>query len=266
MTLTSRRADGSAVDDPGRVLALVPAFNEEATVGRVVAGLVAAGYPALVVDDGSSDWTAVQAVQAGATVLRLPVNLGVGGALRCGFRYAIDHGYEVVVQCDADGQHRVNEIVNLLAAMYENDADLVIGSRFGSEEGFAASRVRRFGMKVLTALAARYADVPLTDASSGFRAIRRPLLDNFAASYPTEYLGDTVEALILASRSGYRIAEVGVGMDPRMVGESTASPMAAAWYTLRVTAAVLLRGGHRRPSRAAHREWFCVPTVGPAKR
>jgi glycosyltransferase involved in cell wall biosynthesis len=238
------------------VLAVVPALNEEATVGRVVGELIAAGYPALVIDDGSSDWTATRAVEAGATVLRLPVNVGVGGALRCGFRYAVDHGYDVVVQCDADGQHRANEIIKLLAVMDDDDADLVVGSRFAAGGEFSSSTVRRVGMKFLTALASRHAAVPLTDATSGFRAVRRPLLDEFAASYPSEYLGDTVEALILAGRSGYRIGEVAVGMDPRETGESTASPSAAAWYTIRVAAAVLLRGGHRRPSRAAHRGWF----------
>jgi glycosyltransferase involved in cell wall biosynthesis len=248
----------------GRVLALVPALNEEATVGRVVHELIAAGYPALVIDDGSSDWTAIRAAEAGATVLRLPVNLGVGGALRCGFRYAIGHGYDIVVQCDADGQHRATEIRRLLATMHDQDADLVVGSRFTSGRDFSSSRIRRAGMKLLTTLASQHAKLSLTDSSSGFRAIRRPLLDDFAASYPREYLGDTVEALIMAARSGYRIAEVAVDMDTREVGQSTASPLAAAWYTTRVAAAVVLRSGHHRSSRSAHQGWFYGADAWPA--
>src|SRR5262245_25798897 len=110
----------------GRVLVLVPAFNEEACVGQVVRDVMAAGYPVLVIDDGSSDRTGSNAQYAGATVLRLPVNLGVGGALRCGFRYALMHDYDTVVQCDADGQHDPAEIAVLLETMRTEDADLVI--------------------------------------------------------------------------------------------------------------------------------------------
>jgi glycosyltransferase involved in cell wall biosynthesis len=250
------------VSSPRHVVVLVPALNEEATVGQVVGELVAAGYPVVVIDDGSSDWTAARAGEAGAIVLRLPVNVGVGGALRCGFRYAVDHGFDVAVQCDADGQHHVGEINKLLAAMDEHEAALVIGSRFAGGSEFAVSRVRRAGMRLLTRLARRLAGGPLSDTTSGFRAIRRPLLDDFAASYPSEYL-ENVEALIMAARMGYRIAEVPVQMYARAVGASTASPLAAAWYTIRVAVAVVLRGGHRPSARAAHRGWLVVaPPAG----
>ena len=204
--------------EAARALVVVPAYNEDATVADVVKAVITAGYPVVVVDDGSSDWTGDRAAAAGATVLRLPVNVGVGGALRCGFRYAVDHGYDVVVQCDADGQHRPEEIPPLLEGIAAG-AHLVIGSRFAATgTGFPAARVRRLGMRMVTRLARYFSGVQLTDATSGFRAIGKPLLEEFAADYPTEFLGDTVEAVIMAANGGYRIVEVATPMDPRSVG------------------------------------------------
>jgi glycosyltransferase involved in cell wall biosynthesis len=235
-----------------RVLVVVPAYNEDATVGDVVRAVMAIGYPVAVVDDGSSDWTGDRAAAAGATVLRLPVNVGVGGALRCGFRYAVDHGYDIVVQCDADGQHRPAEIAVLLNGI-AGGAHLVIGSRFAGGGVYPAGRVRRTGMRMVTRLAKRFSGVELTDATSGFRAIGKPLLEEFAADYPSEFLGDTVEAVILAAAGGYRIAEVPTPMDPRAEGVSRAGAVASGWYVVRLVAAVLLRGGRRVSSRSPHR-------------
>jgi glycosyltransferase involved in cell wall biosynthesis len=241
------------------VLVIVPAFNEDATVGAVVASIIGAGYPCLVVDDGSADWTGDRAAAEGATVLRLPVNVGVGGALRCGFRYAVDHGYEVVVQCDADGQHRPAEISTLLAGIAAG-AQLVIGSRFSGSAIFPTARLRRSGMRIVTTLARHYGHIELSDASSGFRAIAQPLLEDFAAEYPTEFLGDTVEAVIMASKRGYRIAEVSTPMDQRLVGVSRAGTFASTWYVVRLAAAVVLRGGRRVSSRSAHRAGSWPPS------
>ena len=158
------------------------------------------GYAALVIDDGSVDRTAEKAEREGAIVLRLPVNLGVGGALRCGFRYAVTHGYSTVVQCDADGQHDPAEIAVLLDAMRTHDAELVIGSRFErDEQDYDVGATRRFVMHRLAHLA--------TAADRRDRSPTRPpasarsaaaLLGSFAASYPAEYLGDTIEALAQA--------------------------------------------------------------------
>jgi glycosyltransferase involved in cell wall biosynthesis len=229
------------------VLVVIPAFNEEQSVGSVVASVRALGYPALVVDDGSHDRTSDAAATAGAVVLRLPVNLGVGGALRCGFRYAVTHGYRVVVQCDGDGQHDAAQIATLLAAMAEHDAQLVIGSRFASgSSSYEAGRGRRFAMRRLARMASRRTGVTITDATSGFRAIGGSLLGAFAATYPTEYLGDTIESLARAGRAGYRVVEVPVEMRAREMGVSSASPISSAWYLLRVVAAVWLQ--RYRPS------------------
>ena len=240
--MTERSAGLAAVRD-GEVLVVIPAFNEEQSVGRVVERVRSLGYPALVIDDGSIDRTAEVAEQASAVVLRLPVNLGVGGALRCGFRYAVTHGYRVVVQCDADGQHDPAQIAKLLDAMRADDAHLVIGSRFaaGEQQAYAVGRVRRAVMRRLARMASRRTGVEITDATSGFRAIGGNLLGAFAATYPTEYLGDTIESLARAGRGGYRVVEVPVEMRARDHGVSTASSLSSAWYLIRVVAAVWLQ-------------------------
>ena len=227
----------------GRVLVVVPAWNEGASVGTVVAGLREHGHDVVVVDDGSTDATAAAARAGGATaVVSLPVNLGVGGALRCGFRYAVDHGYDLVVQCDADGQHPPDQVGRLLDAQAATGAHLVIGSRFlGVEAGMAVGGNRRLAMRVLARIASRAAGRPITDASSGLRAIARPLLDEFARSYPVHDLGDTFEAIVVAGRAGYRVEEVAVTMAPRETGRSSAGALAALAFLAR--ALVVSLGG-----------------------
>jgi glycosyltransferase involved in cell wall biosynthesis len=238
MTQSAARGPGSL----GNVLIVIPALNEEATVSTVVGSVHALGYTALVVDDGSLDRTAEVASAAGAVVLRLPVNLGVGGALRCGFRYAVSHDYQVVVQCDADGQHDPAQIGLLLSAMEEQGADLVLGSRFaGKTRVYETGLVRRTAMRRLAGMASRRTGVELTDATSGFRAIGGNLLRSFASTYPAEYLGDTIESLARAGRSGYRVVEVPVEMRYREAGVSSASPIASVWYLVRVVAAIWLQ-------------------------
>jgi glycosyltransferase involved in cell wall biosynthesis len=238
----TERSAGLASSRAGEVLVVIPAFNEERSVGLVVAQVRAEGYPALVVADGSIDRTAEVAERAGAVVLQLPVNLGVGGALRCGFRYAVTHGYEVVVQCDADEQHDPAQIATLLQTMRAEGADLVVGSRFATgEEAYAVGRVRRVVMRQLARMASRRTGIEITDATSGFRAIGGDLLHSFAATYPAEYLGDTIESLARAGRGGYRVVEVPVAMRARQSGVSTATSIAAAWYLIRVVAAVWLQ-------------------------
>jgi len=236
-----RNGANSNVGD-GAVLVVIPALNEEASVRRVVEEVHEAGYPALVVDDGSVDRTADVAQRAGATVLRLPVNLGVGGALRCGFRYAVTHGYTVVVQCDADGQHDPAQIATLLDALNDAQADLVIGSRFAKgDQHYSVGRVRQAVMGRLARMASRRTGVSITDATSGFRAIGPKLLGAFASIYPAEYLGDTIESLARAGRAGYTVIEVPVAMRVRDAGVSSASAISSAWYLVRVVAAVWLQ-------------------------
>lgn len=233
--------------DVERVLVVMPALNEERSVGGVVAATRAHGRDVCVVDDGSTDATAAEARAAGATVLRVPLNLGVGGALRCGFRWALAHGYDVVVQVDADGQHDPREVERLIDAMRETGAHMVIGSRFAEGSGeYEVRSARRFAMNLLARRAARATGTRVIDSTSGFRAIRRPLLDQFAANYPVEYLGDTVEALIEAGRAGAKIVEHPISASPRPHGRGSAGTLASTWYVARVLLATELMYNRRR--------------------
>jgi glycosyltransferase involved in cell wall biosynthesis len=232
-------------------LVIIPAFNEESTVGRVVTEVLSHALPVLVVDDGSADSTSQQARAAGATVVRLPVNLGVGGALRCGFRWAVENGYTCVVQCDADGQHSPELIPALIRFAEDNQFDLTIGTRFLGGSEFTSSPIRRIPMRVMARLASRAAGTTLTDTSSGFRAIREPLLSEFARRFPVHYLGDTFDVTVEAGRQGFHIGEMPTKMHERAGGVPSSNAFWSIIYLLR-SFAVLLVGSQdkfNRPSR-----------------
>jgi len=206
----------------GQVLVIVPAFNEELSISSVVTELVSNGFTVLVVDDKSTDNTAQIAERCGAMVVRLSVNLGVGGALRTGFRFAVEHGYHRVVQVDGDGQHPVRQIPDLLKAAAAYGAHLVIGSRYlSSESTLLPSQTRKFAMRILALVSSRASGTSITDSTSGFRTIAEPLLSEFADSFPRHYLGDTFEAVVRAGRSGYRIIEIPAALRPRQFGQPT---------------------------------------------
>ncbi|MCU1387094.1 MAG: glycosyl transferase [Ilumatobacteraceae bacterium] len=224
------------------VLVVVPAYNEADCIADVVTGIVAAGYPCVVVNDASRDDTVRLAAAAGATVVDLPINLGVGGALRTGWRYAIDHGFDTVVQIDADGQHPVTHIADLIRVMDDRTLDMVVGSRFadgGSHDG--VSMMRRMSMRLLSTILRRFAGVALSDPTSGFRAIRTPLLAEFAEEFPPHYLGDTFEAALVAGRRGYDIAELAVPMRARQGGTPSADIFASIRSMIRALV-VLITG------------------------
>lgn len=224
-------------------IAVIPAFNESATVADVVWGVHTEGLDAVVVDDGSTDGTASQARAAGARVVRLPVNVGVGGALRCGFRYAVRRGHKRIVQVDADFQHDPAAIPSLLTAADDSGAELVVGSRFG-EDGYPASPFRRLPMWMLAKVVSRRVGVPMDDVTSGFRVITEPLLSSFADDYPSEYLADTVEAVLAAHDLGAKILQVPARMSPRREGAGT-SRLDATGHMMRLLLAMAVRPKHR---------------------
>lgn len=221
-----------------RTLIVLPAFNEEETVGDVVREVLAAmpGVQCLVVDDGSSDQTSTRAREAGAAVAVLPFNLGVGGAMRLGFKYALRNGYENVVQIDADGQHDPRSVPALVEALQH--ADLVIGARFAGEGDYAVRGPRRWAMKLLAHTLSRTARTTLTDTTSGFKASGPRATRLFAQQYPAEYLGDTIEALVIAARDGCVITQVAVSMRPRAGGQPSHNPFKAAAYLGRAVVAL----------------------------
>lgn len=222
------------------ILVVIPAFNEERCVAQVVKEVADAVPDAhlLVVDDGSADRTRDVALGAGADVLSLPFNLGVGGALRAGFRYAVRFGYEQVVQVDGDGQHNPAEIPRLLAGL--DDADLVIGARFAGEGAYQVRGARKLAMRLLARSLSRRTNVPLTDTTSGFRAFDRAAIETFARDYPAEYLGDTVEALVIAARAGLQVTQVPVTMRNRLSGRPSHRSLRSAVYLGRVVLALAM--------------------------
>ena len=209
-------------------LVVIPAFNEGLTIRQVIDQVKKVGLDVVVVDDGSTDNTAEVARSSGVPVLRLVNNQGVGSALRCGFRWAIERGYEAVLQIDGDGQHDPSLAEDLLRAASETGSDMVIGSRFLAESGsFETGRNRRLIMRLMATAVSRRAGNRLTDVTSGFRVIRKPLLQHLAEELPPYYLGDTFEAAFVAAKRGYQIREVPVSMAARTNGTSSASRLEA---------------------------------------
>lgn len=231
-----------------RTLIIIPAFNEEASLPAVLDELAVAvpDYHVVVVDDGSRDATASVAAQAGATVLRLPFNLGVGGAMRTGFKYATNHGYERAIQCDADGQHEGSEIKVLVEAL-DQGADLVVGTRFGGDSAsYDVGAIRRRAMRSLEVGVRMLSGRRLSDTSSGFRGYSRRMIAYFAGDYPVDYLGDTVEAILIAANAGFHVAEVPVSMRPRSGGVASTRNIKLLYHFVRLVVVMISTAPLRR--------------------
>lgn len=203
-------------------------------------------YDVLVVDDGSGDSTAAEALAAGAQVCRLPYNLGVGGAMRAGYRHALRHGYDVAAQVDADGQHDPAYLATLIERLAE--ADIVIGARFAGAGDYRVGLLRGLAMRLLAGVLSRLARTRLTDVTSGFRVANRRAVAVFATHYPAEYLGDTVESLVIALRTGCTVRQEPVAMRPRAGGEASQTPVRAAVYLGRAVVALGLALVRRWPT------------------
>ena len=233
---------------PARLVAVVPAWNEEEAIGRVVDEILAFDATArvVVVDDASGDATAEVAARHGATVLRLPFNVGIGGAVQTGIRFARDEGYEVVVRLDGDGQHDASEIGKLLAPIQAGDADLVIGSRFVDSGGtYRPPFARRMGIRVFARLVSVLGGQRVTDTTSGFVALNRLAIELFATEYPHDY--PEVEATLVALRSGLRLTQVQVEMRERQAGTSSITFVRSLYYIVKVMLALLVASLRRYP-------------------
>jgi glycosyltransferase involved in cell wall biosynthesis len=217
-----------------RVLIAVPALNEAAVIGQVLTSL-SATHPlrdVVIVDDGSRDATAQIARDAGAHVVSHAINLGVGAAMGTAFKYAVRNGYDAVVQFDGDGQHRPEHIAELVAGL--EHSDIVIGSRFMGGGTFKSSAARRGVQRLIAKVASAYARTKLTDATSGFRIAGPRALTVFAEHYPVEWLGDTVESIVLATRQGLIVTEIPTVMNERAGGTPSQSVFRATLYTARI--------------------------------
>jgi len=227
-----------------RVLVVVPAWNEEGSIGSVLYEISRSLPTAdvLVVDDFSSDHTAAIARAAGVDVISNVFNLGVGGAMRVGFRYAADRGYDALVQIDADGQHDPAYAPALLEALDSAPGPaLVIAARFDSSEDFPVPRARRWAMRLLATYLSRLIGCRLTDATSGYRAYNRDAVVLFARTYPADYLSDTVESLIIASDAGARISQLSTVMRERTAGMPSQSRARSLLYLSRVALMLFLQ-------------------------
>ena len=242
--LHSQKSTPTAPPRPKRI-AIVPAFNEEQAIGGVIDEIRAAdpGLKILVVDDGSTDATSAIAGARSAEVLRLPFNLGIGGAVQTGYLYAMEHDFEIAVQIDGDGQHDPAQLDVLLAPILAGTADLVVGSRFAAGRHPAAFS-RRAGMRVLAALVSLLARKRFTDTTSGFRALNRRSIALFAADYPHDY--PEVEAVLMAARNHLRLVEVPVKMRRREAGRSSITAARSIYYMAKVTIALLMGLFRRR--------------------
>ena len=242
------------VDCPPRMrtLVIIPAYNEEEALPGTLKEL-RTFHPeldVLVVSDGSIDGTASVARAAGAAVVELPYNLGIGGALRTGFLYAVREGYDTAVQFDADGQHDPQHIETLLRAL-EDGADLVIGSRFAeTSAAYEVGGARRSAMRVLQIAVRLLAGRRFSDTSSGFRGFNRSVLTFFSRNYPSEYM-ESVESLILATFEGFNVVEVPVDMRQRSAGAPSSRSLKLAYHYLRLLLVLGARASRRRPARLA---------------
>jgi glycosyltransferase involved in cell wall biosynthesis len=233
-----------------RHLAIVPALNEAESIAGTVAEIRehAPGFDVLVLDDGSTDDTAALAAAAGAQVIPMPFNVGIGGAMQCGYMYARDRGYEVAVQVDGDGQHDARDIPRLLAALCADPpVEMVTGSRFlGPQEGYRSSALRRVGIRLFAAIISVITRQRVTDPTSGFRMSARSAIELFARDYPHDY--PEVEAIILLHANRLQMRELAVAMRPRTGGQSTIRRTVPVYYMVKVLLAVFIAMLRARPT------------------
>jgi glycosyltransferase involved in cell wall biosynthesis len=224
-----------------RRVAIVPAFNEERNIVRVLAELrqFDPGLQVVVISDGSTDRTAEVAEAGGAHVLRLPFNLGLGGAVQTGFRFAWEEGYELAVRVDGDGQHDATQLGVVVAPVLAGEADIVVGSRFVSEEGgYRSSAARRVGIRILSWVVSTIGRQKVTDPTSGFQALNRRAIGLYAADLPHDY--PEVEGLVMAIRHRVRLKEVPVTMREREHGRSSIGTLASVYYMVKILLALFV--------------------------
>jgi glycosyltransferase involved in cell wall biosynthesis len=229
-----------------RRVAIVPALNEERSIPRVIEELRAfdPGLEIVVVSDGSSDRTADVAEQYGAHALRLPFNLGIGGAVQTGFRYAYENDFDVAVRVDGDGQHDASQLDRVLAPVLAGDADIAVGSRFTGGDGYRSSRSRRVGIRILASVVSTLVGQRVTDTTSGFQALNRAGIALFARDYPHDY--PEVEATVMVFKHELRLVEVPVTMREREHGRSSITALRSIYYMVKVLLALAVGVFRRR--------------------
>jgi glycosyltransferase involved in cell wall biosynthesis len=221
-------------------IAIVPALNEEGAIGSVIDEIRAFDetFDIVVIDDGSADRTGEVAAERGAHVLRLPFNLGIGGAVQTGFRFAFENGYELAVRVDGDGQHDPAELPKIVKPVLLGEADICVGSRFAGERSYRSSRSRRVGIHLLAWIVSRIIGQRVTDTTSGFQALNRRGIALFAADYPHDY--PEVEATVMVAKHRLTLVEVPVTMRERAAGRSSITALRSVYYMTKVLLAIFV--------------------------
>ncbi len=223
-----------------KILAILPAFNESGNIRKIIEEIQQLNYKVdiVVIDDGSSDTTVSEARACHVTVVPLPFNLGIGGAVQTGFLYAKRYGYAVAAQVDGDGQHDVKYLANILEPILAGKADIVVGSRFTGSGSWRSSAVRRIGIRFFAWLISGLTGYSVTDPTSGFRAFNIKAIAAFAEDYPQDF--PEPESIVLAKRRGFRLIEIPVEMRKRLYGNSSIRYLKTLYYMIKVTFAILL--------------------------
>lgn len=224
-----------------KAMVAIPAYNEEKNIFSVVEA-VKFHHPevdVVVINDGSRDNTGREAQRAGAFVINLPQNLGIGGAVQTGYIYAKKKGYDAVIQIDGDGQHNPKDLSKMLEAIEKDKVDMVIGSRFVEKTDYKSSSMRKLGINFFSTFVSFVCKEDFSDTTSGYRAVNKKVIELFARYYPRDY--PEVETIVYASKRGVRIKEISVDMNERQGGKSSITPIRSIYYMIKVTCAILLQ-------------------------
>lgn len=221
-------------------LVIIPAYNEEKNITRVVEDikLNAPDFDYVIINDCSKDNLKEVCMENGYNIINLPVNLGIGGGMQTGYKYARDNNYDIAIQFDGDGQHDAKYIHKLLEYLESNEVDMVVGSRFLQKEGFQSSRSRRMGIKFLSCLIQLVTKEKILDVTSGFRMVNRKVIDEFCLYYPKDY--PEPESIVSVLRNGGKVGEIAVQMKERQEGESSINFTRSIYYMIKVSLAILV--------------------------
>lgn len=221
-------------------LIIIPAFNEESNIEKTVTAIEknAQGFDYVIINDCSGDHTRKICEQNGYNIVNLPINLGIGGAVQTGYKYALEHGYDVAVQVDGDGQHDPEFLNKMAEHLMKNGLDMVIGSRFIEKEGFQSSKLRRIGIVFFSVLIKILTGKRITDPTSGLRMVGRNVMSLFAVDYPRDY--PEPESVVAVIRRGMKVEEIPVIMKERSGGVSSISLKKSVYYMIKVTLAILI--------------------------
>lgn len=228
------------------VLVVIPAYNESENILKTVASLEGR-YDYIVINDASTDETRDILIRNNIPFLDLPINLGIGGCVQTGYRYAWENGYDIAIQFDGDGQHDAAYIEDLIQPIQSGEADMTIGSRFIEKKGFQSSRLRQFGISYFEKLIYLLSGKRIKDTTSGFRAVSRKVLRMFAHDYPQDYPEPQTNIQII--QRGMKVLEVPVMMNAREFGESSITPLRSVYYMIKVSSAILLESLENRKLR-----------------